>query len=106
MLRFTVLDPRCRPEHLGLIPTFLDEKVLLPAWQQIDDNYRHGGGWQSFKKGWNFSLSTLSLKYPGDPPLTPLAYAILHNEETIYIYPHGWVLILQRSLQWDIARID
>lgn len=106
MLKFTRIDPRCTPEHLGLIPTFLSEDVPLPAWQQINDNYQHGGGWNSFKDRWSLDLVTMTLSYPEDPPMKPLACAILHGEEHIYIYTHGWVLILQDNMQWDLARID
>ena len=105
MLSFKILDPRCRPEHLGLIPTFLDPRVPLPAWQQIDDNYKHGGGWSSFKDKWTFAPASLRLSYPGDPPMYPLASAVL-RDETLYIYPHAWVLIVQPNGDWDLARID
>lgn len=105
MLNFIALQPGAH-QALGILPTFLDEKVPLPAWQQIDDNYKHGGGWFSFKKNWNLDLTTMELRYPGDPPMKPIAYAILHGEEHIYVYPHAWVLILQTNMQWDLARID
>lgn len=105
MIQFRPLDPHFRPEHLGFIPHFLDERVPLPAWQQINDNYQHGGGWTSFKRHWNLDLATMTLRYPGDPSMKPIAVADLRDEQ-IFIYPYSWVLILQANMQWDLARID
>lgn len=87
----------------GFIPDFLDESDERSAKEQIHSSYAHGGGWNSFS---GFELKDDNfIKYPGDPALPPLAYAKL-RDETIYIYPHAWVLILQPNGSFEIARID
>jgi hypothetical protein len=92
------------PEWLGLLPHWLDEKDPRPAWKQIHDNYRHGGGWDKFE-GFEFNPKTFSIKYPGDPLMRPLARAQL-RDETILFYDHAWVGIMQKDGSFEIARID
>ncbi len=48
-----------------------------------------------------------SLRYPGDPALFPLAYATLPaTGETIFVYPHAWVCIVQPDGEFTIDRRD
>lgn len=86
---------------LGYLPTFLNEDDPRKAAEQIDANYRFGG-WQSAQ---GFKLDDLALKFPGDPPLHPLAMTKL-RDETILLYPYDFVAILQKDTTFDVARID
>ena len=91
------------PDHVGPIPLWLDEADPRPAKQQLDEHYRHGGGWQPFE-GFKL-LKGGHIKYPGDPPNEPLAMMQL-REEIIMVYPHAWVMILQKDGSHEICRMD
>lgn len=98
------LHPEMRIEHLGFLPHWLSTDNPWPAKDQIDRNYGHGGGWQSFT-GFKLNKETLELSYPGDPAMKPLAKTKL-RDETVIFYPHSWVGILNDNGSFDIARID
>ena len=75
-------------EMLGFLPSFLNENDPRPAAQQFDANYQHGGGWQPME-GWTLADDDM-LKYPGDPPQSPLAETRLRDERILF-YPHAFV---------------
>jgi hypothetical protein len=98
-----LLHPRCTPDHIGFIPTFLDEDDPRPAAEQFQERYIYGG-WRNqsgFKKG----NGRYSLHYPGDPPLYPIA-AMKLRDETIMIYDHGYVAIWQKDGVFEACRMD
>ena len=95
--------PRMTADALGFIPSFLDERNPRSAREQIDDNYRHGGGWRSFKG--HTMLPNGNLSYPGDP-ITQLLAETKLRDEVIRFYEHSWVAIIQPDGSYDIARID
>jgi hypothetical protein len=97
-----LLLPHATPDHVGLIPSFLDENDPRPAAQQFDENYAFGGGWKPMP---GFKLSGTTLKYPGDPAMNPLAM-IVFRQETILIYECAWVVILQVDGSWEASRMD
>ena len=109
MLEFTELAPRGL-ERTGYIPTFLSEEDPRPARDQFNENYAHGGGWMPFKGCKLHTGGTMALTYPGDPPLYPVASAVLHpnsaHPERIFVYPYAWVLILQDDETWEVSRMD
>ena len=91
------------PEMLGHIPGWLNEDDPRPAREQIDANYLHGGGWRpqsKFKR-----LAGLALQYPGDPPLMPLAFTVLHDE-LVVLYDAEYIGILQTDDRFEVARVD
>ncbi len=95
--------PQFDPEMLGLIPAFLDEADPRPAREQIDENYRHGGGWSpqpKFKM-----LPDGNLSYPGDPPLLLLAETRL-RDELIRFYDLSYLAIVQPDGSFEAARLD
>ena len=91
------------PDDFGLIPLMLNEDDPSPAREQLDRQYQHGGGWQPFA-GFKL-LRNHSIKYPGDPELKPLAIMRLRGE-MIAVYPHAWVMILQKDGSFEICRMD
>ena len=100
---WTMLDSRMHLEHLGYLPSFLNNADPAPARKQLDENYSHGGGWVPFK---GFILDAKNaLIYPGDPPLTPLAETYLRKEHILY-YECSWVVIKQPDGSWEVARMD
>ena len=91
------------PDHVGMIPHWLDEADMRNAREQLDDHYQHGGGWRPFE---GFKLNRdKSIEYDGDPALKPLAILKL-RDEMIAIYQYGWVMILQPNGTFEICRMD
>lgn len=91
-------------EALGYIPHFLSENDPRSAKEQINQNYSHGGGWSPMP-GWLLSPTSRSIRYPGDDPLQAVAEARLRSE-TILVYPHAWVAIVQEDGSYEVARMD
>ncbi|HEX3522788.1 MAG TPA: hypothetical protein VHT52_11960 [Stellaceae bacterium] len=90
--------------NLGMLPDMLDENDPRSARDQLDANYRHGGGWQPFH-GFSFDHENQTLHYPGDPPMHALA-AMHIREEMVVLFECDWVMILQRDASYEIARMD
>lgn len=95
--------PSMSSEQLGELPYMLNSNNPKSAREQLNDGYPHGGGWNPFN---GFCLGkNNSLTYPGDPPLKPLAEAKL-REETIILYSHSWVAIIQPDRSFEVCRMD
>ena len=86
----------------GFIPIWLFDEVGTSAVEQIDANYKHGGGWRDCA---GFSLVDDRLVYPGDPDMEPKAQGKLRDER-ILIYDYGWVAVVQPDNTFKVARID
>ena len=99
-----LVGPDVTPEHIGMVPMFLNDDDPDPAAKQLDKHYQHGGGWRPFK-GHTMNKKTGSLKYPGDPELHPIAYMKL-RDEMVLMYDHAWVAILQRDGSFEVCRMD
>lgn len=93
-------------QHLaGYIPYFLSENDPRPAREQIDEAYV--GGWHSFK-GHTLKYDdggNAFLEYPEDPPTLEVARAQL-RDETLILFQHSWLAIVQPDGSYEIARID
>lgn len=98
-----MLDLRASPDHIGSIPDMLDAEDPRKAAEQLDIGYAHGGGW-SPTPGFTMDDSG-HLKYPGDPPLAPLA-AIPFREEIVLIYEHSIVAVIQPDGSFEVSRMD
>jgi hypothetical protein len=109
-IKFEILDKRYGLNQLGYIPDFLSYGDLSSAKEQFNRNYKHGGGWNPFE-GFTLNTSNMQIQYNAgdpeetDPPYEPIAKASLRDEE-IYVYPHAWVLILQKNGTYEICRMD
>jgi hypothetical protein len=90
-------------DFLGFIPQFLSERDPRPAKEQINERYAHGGGWFPFE---GFKMNEdRSIQYPGDSSYPLVAEARL-RDETILVYPHAWVAIMQKDGTFEISRMD
>ena len=101
------LDPRFPPQGLGFLPDILDENDKRPVREQIEDRYRHGGGWRPFPKD-HFRLDrmTMTLRFPGDPLFRPAALTRI-GDETVVFYPVcSLLLVLQKDDSYEVARVD
>lgn len=99
MIRFTPHDPNI----LGYLPYWLSEADPRPARDQLNEHYQHGGGWNPFTG--HTLRNDNSIKYPGDPVLPPRCTARL-REETICVYDHAWVAIIQPDRSFEVCRMD
>lgn len=102
MIGFFALHPHAA-ELIGHLPEFLSGNDPRPAREQINENYIYGG-WKPMR-GWTFNRKTGAIRFPGDPPLEPVAFTLL-RDEAILIYPSSWVVILQGDGTFEVARVD
>src|SRR5262245_44032341 len=119
MLQFKLIHPKATQQMLGIIPSFLSASDPRTAQEQINENYKHGGGWRPFD-GFTIKDKWLMPK-TDDDPLPPMAEARLHSQ-TIIFYPGAWVAIIndgegmassddkdepgQYKGSFEVARID
>jgi hypothetical protein len=95
--------PDFRPDMLGFLPLMFSAADPRSAREQVDDNYAHGGGFRAFH-GFTM-LPNGDLSYPGDPPARLLAETKL-RDETIRLFEHAWVAIIQPDGTWEVCRMD
>lgn len=102
-------------EAWGFIPYFLNEDSEADAVTQLSAGYAHGGGWRDFH-GFTLSLAgggkvvgeapdDYRLSYPGDPSYKEIS-RINFRDETIVLFPHGWVAVVQLDGTYRVARMD
>lgn len=91
------------PHLIGYIPTFLDLDDPRPAAEQFQERYVYGG-WKA-QEGFTKSERPFVLKFPGDPPLTPIA-AMPFRDEMVMIYGYGYVAIWQKDGSFEACRLD
>jgi len=91
--------------HIGpYLPYFLVVEDKRKAAEQFNERYRHGG-WQPFGQA-QFTLTENNiLRYPGDPPLKPLAKTQL-RDELILLYVSDVVVIVQPDRSFEVSRLD
>jgi hypothetical protein len=94
------LDVERLRDVVGFIPTFLRDDDPRTAREQFNANYI--SGWRSVT---GFKRNGTTLTYPGDPPLKPYCVILFHDEE-IYVYPHAWVMVVQKDGTFEICRMD
>lgn len=77
-----------------------------PVVEQVNTRYAHGGGWNAFS-GFELNREDMSIVYPGDPAYMPIASLRVSETETVYVYPHAWVLIDRgEAAGFEVARLD
>ncbi|HEY1888473.1 MAG TPA: hypothetical protein VGG86_20890 [Roseiarcus sp.] len=92
-------------EHLGFLPEILLRDDPRPVKDQLDDRYRHGGGYRA-KNFDKFKLGKgMVLRWPGDEPQKPLA-ATLINDELVVFYEHALLLVMQPDGSFEVTRVD
>ena len=91
------------PSFVGFIPTFLDLDDPRRAKEQFAERYEYGG-WRN-QDGFTAIDGTPTLKFPGDPPLKPIACMKL-RDEMIFVYLHGYVSIFQPDGSFEACRMD
>ena len=92
-----------KPVDLGFLPGLIDENDPRGVREQIDAKYGYGGGWRPMP-GLTLRPDG-SLKYPGDPPIKPIAMSQL-REEVVLFYPHDWLCVVQPDGSFEVSRVD
>ena|ERR1700761_2586873 len=100
-MQWEQIHPKANYGHLGYIPDFLNVLDPRPAKEQFAEKYI--SGWSPFKG--HTKMEDDSLQYPGDPPMKPMWKAKL-RDETIIVYQHAWVAIIQPDGSYEVARMD
>jgi hypothetical protein len=90
-------------DALGYLPHMISEWDPRSAREQLDDAYRHGGGWVPIHG--HTLAADYTLQYPGDPPIEPFAIAKLRGE-TILVYRGSWVAVVQPDGSFEVCRMD
>lgn len=98
------LHPDVTIEVLGFLPEMLHELDPRSASRQFNERYAHGGGWRP-QAGFKLNAKSLELQYPGDPPFRPIAKTKL-RDETIILYDHEIVAIVQADGSFEACRMD
>lgn len=109
----TLFWKRCHPnatlDHLGYIPQMLNSADPRSAAHQFNDSYAHGGGWSPFSGFTMLPNGDMQYEDPeepdADPPTRKLWEATLHKE-TICVYEHAWVAIVQPDGSYEVSRMD
>jgi hypothetical protein len=109
ILEIELLNPHVNPEVFGIIPEFLNPDDPRPAREQFNERYAHGGGWCP-SKGWQLLKDdsiyyTQSVEEGEDPRHSPLARFKFRNE-SIVLYDHAWVAIIQPDRTFEVSRMD
>lgn len=96
-------------EAAGFLPTFLHPLDERDAVTQLHEAYAHGGGWNDFK-GFTLkfdpeNVQEATIEYAGDPAYELIAWTKL-REETVLLFQHGWVAVVQPDGSHRIARMD
>lgn len=92
-----------RHVDLGLLPGLISEDDPRPVREQLNDAYRHGGGWDPMA---GFTVRDgYVLKYPDDPPMKPLAMTSLRQEVVVF-YPYSFLGVFQPDGSFEVSRVD
>lgn len=89
---------------LSVLATIITANDPRPLKEQIHEGYAHGGGYHPCK-GFTLDFENLALRYPGDPPLRPLATTTINNERFV-LFESDFCAIIQPDNAYDIIRMD
>jgi hypothetical protein len=95
-------------EALGLIPAFLNPHDEMDARTQLEQGY--GFGWydvdgkMKMNKDWQ-PVGKAQLLYPDDPPMNEIGRTQL-RDETIIVFPYGFVAVVQPDGSFRATRMD
>ena len=104
MIKFEMFNGH-HQEELGLIPSMINMFSEDDVATQLDNNYQHGGGFRN-QEGFTYSHDDNdSMSYSDDPPMYPIAKFVA-GSETVFVYPHAYVAVIQEDETHVISRMD
>ena len=80
-MRWLLVHPAVTEEVLGWLPSFLSEDDPRSAREQLDANYKYGGGWDPIL------ITDQGLEFPDDPPQPLLAETLRSIENGLIHTP-------------------
>jgi hypothetical protein len=93
-------------DMLGFLPDFINKYDERDAKTQLTEGY--GFGWNNFE-GFTMKnhdiIGEATITYPDDPPLKEIGRAQL-RDETIIVFRHSWVAVVQKDGNFVISRMD
>jgi hypothetical protein len=92
------------PISLGFLPDILLASDRRPVKEQLEDRYRHGGGWRpiaGFKMRKDYVL-----RFPGDPPYIPSAMTMINDEVVIFYQQCSLLCVEQPDKSFEVSRVD
>jgi hypothetical protein len=97
------LDPSFHLDRLGLLLDILSASDRRPVKEQLEDRYRHGGGWrpiQGFRMQKNRTLLTDDASY------RPAAAADVNGELVIFYKNCSLLAVIQQDGKFEVTRVD
>jgi hypothetical protein len=104
MSTWVVLDPNFRAEGLGFLPDILLNEDKRPVKAQLEDRYRHGGGWRPIPG--ITMLPNKMLHFPGDPPFKPCALTKIGDEVVVFYQQASLLAVIQPDKSYEVVRVD
>lgn len=106
MKGWTLFSEGMTMDHLGLIPMMMSADDPRTLKEQIEENYAHGGGWRSRgMEQFTFDPITALAKFPGDPPMRPMAQFVCRSE-ALYFYDYAIVAVVDVRGVAEFSRMD
>jgi hypothetical protein len=105
MTTWVSIDSRFRPEHLGFLPDILLADDPRSVKDQLEDRYRHGGGWRPIE-GMRMNPENWVMRFPGDPPFKPAAMTKINNEMVIFYPQCSLLAVIQKDGKFEVCRVD
>lgn len=94
-------------DQLGWIPHIIRADDPRPVAEQVDDRYRHGGGWLPYGEGkWQRDIATGALRYGSEDEPLPVLASLRVGEEMVYFYPYALVCVVQPDGSFEVSRMD
>ena len=102
---WVALDPNfdCA-RGLGFLPEILDAMDARPVKEQLEDRYRHGGGWRPIP-GLTMDRNK-KLHFPEDPPYRPSAATMIGREMVIFYRQASLLAVIQPDKTYEVVRVD
>jgi hypothetical protein len=101
---WVMLDPNFSAEGLGFLPDILLNDDKRSVKDQLEDRYRHGGGWRPIP-GLTMTPSR-TLRFPGDPPYRPSAITKINHELVIFYRQASLLAVVQPDKSFTVVRVD
>jgi hypothetical protein len=104
-MNWVSLDPSFPlPEGLGLLPAILKAADGRSVREQLEDRYRHGGGWRPIP-GLRMGKNRV-MHFPGDPSFKPSAAADINGELVIFYKQASLLAVIQKDGKFEVCRVD
>jgi hypothetical protein len=101
---WVMLEPNFRAEGLGFLPDILLNEDKRSVKEQLEDRYRHGGGWRPIPG--ITMLPNKTLRFPGDPPFKPCAITKIGDEVVVFYAQSSLLAVIQPDKSYEVVRVD